>query len=150
MWQYDHRFGSYHNLGKLKGRGGRGLPPVQSKEYEDPNFHVEPRYWVQKRAVDARLSNAGWPQSWLTGWRDVTSAKLERTVVAGVIPRVGVGDKYLLMMPSVENTKIGCLVACLDSLPFDFAARQKVGGTALKYFTMKQFPVLSPDAYTRR
>ena len=36
----------------------------------------------------------------------------------------------------------------MDSFILDFAARQKVGGTALKYFVIKQFPVLPPSAFT--
>jgi hypothetical protein len=32
VWHYDHRFSSYHNLGRAKGRGGRGLPPVTKDE----------------------------------------------------------------------------------------------------------------------
>src|SRR5262249_10795983 len=42
IWHFDHRFSSYHNLGKVKGRGGRGLPPVTEEEYGDPNFEPEP------------------------------------------------------------------------------------------------------------
>jgi len=39
-------------------------------------------------------------------------------------------------------------LGCLNSLVCDFVARQKVGGTAFKYFTMKQVAVLPPDRYT--
>src|SRR6516162_2301217 len=59
IWHFDHRFSSYHNLGKVKGRGGRGLPPVTQEEYLDPNFEPEPRYWVNEEQVHARLTAAG-------------------------------------------------------------------------------------------
>ena len=36
----------------------------------------------------------------------------------------------------------------MNALPLDFVARQKVGGTSLKYFTMSQLPILPPTAYT--
>jgi hypothetical protein len=36
----------------------------------------------------------------------------------------------------------------LTALVFDFVARQKIGGTTLNYFYIKQFPVLPPDRYT--
>ena len=53
------------------------------------------------------------------------------------------------MLPKVHNAKlISCLLANLDSLTFDFVARQKVGGTHLKFFTMRQLPVIPPEAYT--
>ena len=40
------------------------------------------------------------------------------------------------------------LIANLSSLSFDYASRQKVGGTHLKYFTMKQLPLFPPGAYS--
>ena len=39
------------------------------------------------------------------------------------------------------------LYANLCSFSLDYAARQKVGGTHLKYHTFKQLPVLSPATY---
>ena len=37
----------------------------------------------------------------------------------------------------------------MNSLCFDFVARQKLGGTHLTYFIMKQLPVLPPKAFLR-
>jgi hypothetical protein len=39
------------------------------------------------------------------------------------------------------------LLANWLALPFDFVARQKVGGTSLAYFYVKQFPAMPPSAY---
>jgi hypothetical protein len=35
----------------------------------------------------------------------------------------------------------------LSALVLDYAARQKVGGTSMSYFHLKQLPVLPPDRY---
>lgn len=35
----------------------------------------------------------------------------------------------------------------MNSLALDYCARQKIGGTSLKYFTMKQLPILPPSIY---
>jgi hypothetical protein len=148
VWHYDHRFGSYHKHGKAKGRGGRGLPPVTMEEYANPNFRIQPRYWVNETEVDDKLRAVGWQHEWLLGWRDVTSAKLERTFVSSFIPRFAVGDKFLLMFPRHEPKLIAALLANLDAIPFDYTARQKIGGTAMKYFIVKQLPVLSPEIYS--
>jgi hypothetical protein len=86
IWHFDHRFSSYHNLGKMKGRGGRGLPPVTLREYSDPTFEVEPRYWVDQKEVEVKLTSLNWKNGWLLGWRDVANAKVERTMVTTVIP----------------------------------------------------------------
>lgn len=85
---------------------------------------------------------------WLMGWRDICRSTDRRTLISSVIPRVAVGDKFLLFFAPQPAHLMAALLANFDSLVCDFAARQKVGGTALKYFTMKQFPVLPPERYT--
>jgi len=88
---------------------------------------------------------------WLMGWRDITNATNERTVIASVLPLAGVGNKIpLFMMDSqeVEPKRAAAFLGNLTALVFDFVARQKIGGTTLNYFYIKQFPVLPPDRYT--
>ena len=86
---------------------------------------------------------------YLLGWRDITNATNEHTVIAGVVPLSGVGDKFLLMFPTVKDKrKLACLLADQISLPHDFIARQKIGGTSFKYFTKKQIVNLPPEKYT--
>jgi hypothetical protein len=41
-----------------------------------------------------------------------------------------------------------CFLACVNSLTFDFVTRQKLGGTTLNFFIVKQLPVLPPDAFS--
>ena len=41
-------------------------------------------------------------------------------------------------------------VACLNSLPFDFVARQKVQGQHLNWFVVEQLPVIASDDYDRQ
>lgn len=55
----------------------------------------------------------------------------------------------LLALPDVEPKYVACLLAQWNSFAFDFVARQKVGGTHLKYFTLKQLPSLPPSAFDR-
>jgi hypothetical protein len=52
------------------------------------------------------------------------------------------------MKPDVQPAHCAALLGNLDALVCDFIARQKVGGTSFKYFTMKQVAVLPPDRYT--
>jgi len=87
---------------------------------------------------------------WLMGWRDICRSTDERTVIASVMPRVGVGNKIPLIFPRNDITaaQAAALLGNLSALTLDFAARQKVGGTTLNYFYMKQFPVLAPDRYS--
>jgi len=64
-----------------------------------------------------------------------------------VIPRVGIGHKLPLMLPGTEPALVAALYANLSTFALDYAARQKVGGTSLTYFILKQLPVLSPETY---
>lgn len=84
---------------------------------------------------------------WLFGWRDICRSTDERTVISTVIPAVGVGNKYPLILSDRPIREIVALQANLSSLVFDFAARQKIGGITLNFFIAKQFPVLPPSAY---
>ncbi|MBU2749781.1 SAM-dependent DNA methyltransferase, partial [Acidithiobacillus thiooxidans] len=74
----------------------------------------------------------------------------ERTVIAAVVGRVGVGNKMPLFLfaPEITPQQATAFYANLCALTLDFAARQKIGGTTLNYFYLKQFPVLPPNRYT--
>lgn len=87
---------------------------------------------------------------WLMGWRDITNATNERTVIASVVPRVGVGNSLPLMLFRAGATggPLAALLGNICSMTFDFVARHKVGGTHLNYFIYKQLPVLPPDRYS--
>lgn len=147
IWHYDHRFSSYHNLGKLKGRGGRGLPPTLLDEYQDPNYEVTPRYWVPKSTLDQRLSDLKVHTQWLMGWRDVANSKVERTMVCSVFPRYAANHKLPLIYSPLDARLVSALLANLSSMPFDYITRQKMGGTSFAYFYLKQLPILPPSAY---
>lgn len=140
---YDHRWATYED-----GIGDKDSRYLIPSEKENPEFEAKPRYWVPEEEVRARLQAKGWQREWLIGWRDICRATDERTVIAGAIPRSGVGDKFLLAMPGVDARAAAALLATMSSLSFDFVARQKLGGTSLKYFTMKQLVAPPPSAFT--
>ena len=139
--QLDHRWAGYAENGSDSADFG-------SDEKVDPSFEPVPRYWVPEREVTDRLASKGWRQKWLMGWRDITNATNERTVIATVFPYSAVSNKLPLFLPDQPARKIAALAANLSAISFDFAARQKVGGTTLNFFILFQFPVLAPDFYT--
>jgi hypothetical protein len=86
----------------------------------------------------------------LLGWRDIANATNKRTVIAGVLPWVGVGHKIPLIIFNEFNAlSVASTYFSMTSFCFDYLARQKVGGTSLTYFIIKQLPVLPPSAYAR-
>ncbi|ABC98542.1 hypothetical protein SYN65AY6LI_03075 [Synechococcus sp. 65AY6Li] len=142
IWHYDHRYGTYEGV---RDRSSTQLPTPDEHQHADPHFVVLPWYWVPAEEVAARLGE--WQRGWLLGWRDVARSTDERTVVASIVPCAGYGDKFLLMLPELDAIRICALMSLMACLPFDYVSRQKVGGVSLKYFTMKQLPVLPPSAY---
>ncbi|MGI9862836.1 N-6 DNA methylase [Moorella naiadis] len=147
IWQFDHRFGTYK--GVPPNTTSTHLPTPREEEYADPDYFVLPRYWVREEEVEARLGT--WKHGWLLGFRDVTNATNERTAIFTVLPRVGVGHTTPLMILTQEEPEteaVACLIANVNALVFDFAARQKIGGMHLTYNYLKQLPILPPGAYT--
>ncbi|NMG42288.1 N-6 DNA methylase [Aromatoleum toluvorans] len=85
---------------------------------------------------------------WLMGWRDITGVEKVRTVIASIMPRVGIA--YTVRVATkldAEPKYAACLLAEFNSLIFDFAARQALGGTHLSDYVLKQLPVLPPERY---
>ena len=84
---------------------------------------------------------------WLMGWRDITNATNERTVISSAFPTYGTGDTLLLLHPTTPTNKSMLLLALLSSLSLDYICRQKIGGTHLKYNVFKQNAVLRPSEF---
>jgi hypothetical protein len=115
-------------------------------ELRNPSALPMPRYWVDAREVAARLSS--WGRGWLLGFRDITNTTNERTAIFGLIPRVAVGHKAPLAFIAFEPQWTPALAANADAFAFDYIARQKIGGTSLAFFYLKQLPVIPPHTYT--
>jgi hypothetical protein len=145
IYHFNHRFADFALLAPKERE--HILPQVPDQSLASPYYVTMPRYWVSKGEVSERLAGV-WNRHWLLGWRDITDARSSvRTVVASLIPRVATADTFLLAMPSVEPRLAASLYANLCSFVLDYAGRQKVGGTHLKYHVMKQLPALPPKAY---
>ena len=86
----------------------------------------------------------------LQAFRDITNSTNERTLIATSLPECGTGHTTSLMHFDQARAVASALVlANMNSLPFDWAARLSVGGTHMSFFIVKQLPVLPPDAYLR-
>ncbi len=85
---------------------------------------------------------------WLMGWRDIALRSVERTVIASVFPKVGVGHTLPLFYLGTEAAMASVMLALLTSLSLDFIARLSIGGTHLTYSYLKQFAVLPPSSFT--
>ena len=85
---------------------------------------------------------------WLQAFRGITNATNERTVVSDSISTSGVGNSAPVMTYEHSRAIASVLVlANLNSLPLDWAARLSVGGVNMNFFIVKQLPVLPPETF---
>jgi hypothetical protein len=142
LHQFDHRWATYENEDKAR--------DVTAEEKRDPTFVVQPRYWVREDIVESATphpADGSPPPAWFLGWRDITNTTNERTTIASALPRVAVGNNLpLLFMSGISGVERLAWVGLGDSFVVDYVARQKVGGTHINYFYLKQFPFIAPSA----
>ena len=146
MHQFDHRYATYEGASEANLNAGI-LPQLSAEQKANPLATVMPRYWVPAAEVDARLKE--WTHGWLLGFRDITSAIVERTAIFSLLPRVGVGNNAPLMLLNISAAPlVACLLANLNGLACDYVTRQKIAGTHMNFFFVKQLPIVPPSAYT--
>jgi hypothetical protein len=135
---FDHRWATYDGSSR----------DALASEKSDPMWEPRARYWVPETEVSSRLRRQNWSREWLMGWRDITNATNERTVISSPFLSTASGDTLLLIFPDVERARsLAGLQANLAAIVMDYCARQKIGGTHLKYNTFFQLPILPPSAY---
>ncbi|MCH7549531.1 MAG: N-6 DNA methylase, partial [Candidatus Krumholzibacteriota bacterium] len=144
---YDHRAAGIAVEKKNWMRQGQTVP-TSLVSHQKPEFAPQPRWWVDESEV---LRTAGQPASWgFLGFKDITSPTNQRTVIAAAIPWSAVTNHFPLLCTATTPTLNLCLLANLNAYVLDYVARQKIGGITLNFFLVRQFPVLSPDAYSER
>ena len=146
---YDHRAASVVvNPANLS----RPASPLAStpEESADTSWLPTPQFWVG-------ATNFEWPEDlgWAVAFKDVTAPTNARTMIASVVPSQAYGNTLPLLMPDIGELSsykadAWLLAACLNSLPLDFTARQKVQGQHLNWFIVEQLPVIAFGTYDRQ
>jgi hypothetical protein len=153
IWLYNHHYGAFPNEYDVQKRPS-AIGATDVDALSNPNSTLNPWYWVRKDLVDARLIKKDkkgniqweWTHKYYIGFRDVTNATNERTCVASLMPGgFAAGDKAPLVFTSRGLIPGLCLLAMMSSLVFDYVSRQKVGGSSMGIFIMKQLPFLTPE-----
>lgn len=84
---------------------------------------------------------------WCLGFRDIARATDRRTFVSSVFPIAGVGNNVNLLC-NLTNNNLFSLLGNTSSFIFDYAVRNKVGGTHVNQFYAKQLPIISTNQYS--
>jgi hypothetical protein len=136
---FNHRFGDYA-LATLSGKEVRQIPTPSHDTLSDAAYVVQSRYWVARPDVEEALRPG--TSGYLIGLRDVAASVDERTLLVSVIPQTAVGHTMPLILST--SSVAHCLPALLASFAADYVARQKVGGTHVTFFVLKQVAVPTP------
>lgn len=151
IWLYNHHYGAFPNQYDVKKRPS-SIDNTPLDDLKDTNSVLSPWYWVKKSLVESRLIDKDkkgnvrweWNHSYYIAFRDVTNATNERTCIASLMPSgYAAGHNAPLVFTSQSVIPSVCFLAMLSSLPFDYVARQKVGGSHMNLFVLEQQPVLT-------
>ena len=144
---YDHRHASVTVSDDNLHNAASGAL-LDSAEKADAGRHSEPQYWVRASDIPPRLR-----RDWTIGFRDIARSTDVRTMIAAIVPRSGAGNKLPLLLPTQGSSNYALcaplLLACMNSVAFDFVARQKVQSTSMNWFIVEQLPFVEPDCFTR-
>jgi hypothetical protein len=141
---WNNRYATYEGATQAELNVGT-LPRLSLDRLDDPHADVRARYWVDETMVDQAVPN-WWNRDWLFGWRDITGQEKWRTFVASALPLSAVGHKFPLAFP-LEPSHAPLLQAVWSSMVFDYVARQKLSGTSMAYFIVKQLPCPTPSTF---
>ena len=143
---YDHRFATFEGQSDDKMRRGSARD-LTSEEKSEQTTLALPRYWVPTSEVGTRLADGGDAgSSWFLALRSITRPVDVRTVIGTILSASGLGNSAIrLAVPSAAEAAL--LLACLNSMVLDWAARLAMGGVNLNFFVLKQLPVLPPALF---
>ncbi len=144
LGHYDHRFSTYEGAAQAQLNKGT-LPRLDAEQHGDPDLEPLARHWVGEREVDKAIGTR-WDRDWLFGWRDITNASNERTMIPSALPRSAVGHVFPVVLPA-NPSDAALLQAIWSSMTFDYIVRQKLSGTHLTYGVLHQVACPVPSDF---
>jgi hypothetical protein len=145
---YDHRAADVVRSGTATQRKAQP-EALSTADHQNPVRCAMPLNWIPERDFLDKIGDK-WNRNWLFGLTNVTSPTNERTFIASVFPRAGVGHSMPLVLGTAFANSLWMLTANFAAFALDYVVRQKIGGVNLSYFFVHQFPVLPPSVYAQR
>ncbi len=118
---------------------------IDADQKADPAFVPTPQYWVPAREV-------AFPDGiyWTIAFRDIARATDARTLIATLVPIVGLGNTApaIFVGSNGDHTsRAHQLVGNFGAVVLDFVARQKAQSTHLNWYIVEQLPIVPPEHY---
>lgn len=149
IWFYNHHYASW----PLEDERPSAIPNVEEGDLSNPSSVIMPWYWIPLTDVKSklvRLNSEGeviweWKHDWLLAYRMISNATNERTFVLSLLPMPkGVSHSMIYLM--IDDIIINTIAqGLLSSIPFDYISRQKMGGSNMSIFMIKQMPILTKE-----
>ncbi len=147
IWHFEHRWASDYGCILNDDRPSRKYVGWYGVRYEDPHDLAKGRYWIEDSKV---LEWLGEDKRYLICYRLITNRDLDRTGVYAIVPAYGIGNSAaVLKFQGHTVDSIASFIADRNSFVSDFVTRNKLGGSNLSLFTLKQLPAISPAEYQR-
>jgi hypothetical protein len=141
---WNNRLATYEGATQAQLNVG-SLPRLTPEKLDDPDADVLTRYWVDEDAVLDAVPD-WWERDWVFGWRNIARASDSRTFVPSALPLSAIGHAFPLAFP-LEPTHAPLLQAVWSSMTFDYVVRQKLSGTNMTYWVVKQQPTPTPATF---
>jgi hypothetical protein len=148
--QYDHRQSTFEGTAiedRFKMKAATIL--LSEEDKNNLNYTSIPRFWVQETLIQ-KLIPATWPYKWFIAFRNAVQMMTNaRCAMFTILPIAGVGNSAPIILPFNAKIKNICtLIANFNSMIFDYATRQSIGGGNLNFYIIKQLPTFSPNHYS--
>jgi hypothetical protein len=139
-YQYDHRYATFE---------GRKVRAVSISEHKDPNFEPNFEFVARRPEYLAILDrwNASPSHSSLMGFRRVSNAANERTVITAILPMMPLTYGWIVLL-NLDASQQAILCANFNSLVFDYLLRNSLSQPSIPQSTFEQIPTLLPSSYS--
>lgn len=105
---------------------------------------IEPQFLLPHRHYEQ--SSKAW-RGLKVAFRDIARSTDERTFIGAVLPDVPCGN--VLGVLGSEKTALWPAISAMNSLSFDWALRQRIGGTHINLYVAQELPLVPPARISR-
>lgn len=142
--RYDHRARTYEGYtGPNKYGRKPGIPRTTDEQKAEPQFEIEPRYWMLSHVVDARLKERV-GEAIMVGFRDISRPWTDqRSAKGALLPRVPATDKLPIF--AVPADLVFEFLGAFNTTVFDFLLRGHMPGAEVgTKWMLSQVPLPAP------
>ena len=141
---FNHRAaGVTLNIGNIQ----RGAQSVESTipDLLNPDYAPLPLFWFPQSEMEGSHPPRSFGR-WLLGFKDVTAATNERTMISAVLPfaATNFSIRIVQFLGETSAAEEGAFLANLNTFVYDYLLRQSLGGLHVSDYITFQIPVVPP------